>query len=380
MRGCITKRKSSWAFVIDIGKDPKSGKRKQKWKSGFATKKEAEIALANVLAELGRTGEYTEPSNEFFGDFLLMWLEHRKNQVRPGTFKTAKWLIHNYIIPNIGAISISKLAPIHLQSLYDELRKKLSTQSIVHCHRTIKMALEDACTWGKIPKNVANLVKPPKIVAEKFRVWDEGQLRTFLEIARSHRLYIAFLLAASTGMRQGEILGLRWKDIDFEKATLSVSQALARDHKGFMLGEPKTSSSRRTIALPLNVIRALKQHRKLQLAEKLAAERYEDHGLVVQTLVGTPVSPRNFARVWYSLLKRAGVPKIRFHDLRHTHATLMLKQGTHPKIVSERLGHSSIQVTLDTYSHLLPNMQAAAAESFGKLLEPPGTESEYTAL
>ena len=232
------------------------------------------------------------------------------------------------------------------------------------------MALEDAYKWGKVTKNVAKLVKPPKIVAEKFRVWDEGQLRTFLEVAKSHRLYIAFLLAATTGMRQGEILGLRWQDIDFDKAILSVTQAIARDHHGFMVSEPKTSSSRRTIALPSNVIRSLKQHRKLQWSEMLAAKSYEDHGLVVQTLVGTPVSPRNFARVWYSLLKRAGVPRIRFHDLRHTHATLMLKQGVHPKIVSERLGHSSVQITLDTYSHLLPNMQAAAAEGFGKLLEP----------
>lgn len=369
MRGCITKRKNSWAFVIDVGKNPKTGRRKQKWKSGFPTRKDAELALANALSELGKTGEYKEPSNERFSNFLLNWMDNRKPHISPSTWQTTVWLAHNYIIPSLGGVPLSKLTSEHLQTFNNQLLNKLSSQSVVHAHRLIKMALEQAYMWDLIPRNVARFVKPPRIVAEKFSVWDDGQLRSFLEIASNHRLYIAFLLAAATGMRQGEVLGLRWKDVDFEKGNLAVSQALMRDYSGFRISEPKTASSKRTIAIPPNVLLELKRHRRIQLKERMEAVEYADSGLVVQSLVGTPVSPFNLSRTWRKLLKRSGVTRIRFHDLRHTHATLLLKQGVHPKIVSERLGHSSVQITLDTYSHLLPNMQEAAALRFGELLE-----------
>jgi integrase len=266
-------------------------------------------------------------------------------------------------------IPLSRLEPMHLQSFYAELNGKLSSQSILHIHRCIHNALEAAMRWGKVQRNVADLVKPPRVTRKELTVWDETQLRTFLRVAKGHRLYVAFLLAASTGMRQGEILGLRWADVDLEKGTISVRQALSKDYSGFAIQETKTESSIRTVAIPPNVVAELRKHRIRQMEERLAAKTYTDHGLVIQSTVGTPVLPRNLKRVWYRLLEESGVPKIRFHDLRHTHATLLLKAGVHPKVVSERLGHSSVQITLDTYSHLLPNMQEAAALRFGELLE-----------
>jgi integrase len=203
-------------------------------------------------------------------------------------------------------------------------------------------------------------------------VWDDEQVRLFLNTAKSNRTYIAFLLALSTGMRQGEVLGLSWSDVNWSSSTIAVRQAYTKSFKGHALQETKTASSIRTVALPSQVLEALRQHRLKQAEERLAiGEKYNDQGLVVQSQVGTPIGPRNLLRTWYSLLKKSKLSPIRFHDLRHTHATLLLLQGVHPKIVSERLGHSSIQITLDTYSHLLPNMQAAAAESFGELLNQP---------
>jgi integrase len=183
------------------------------------------------------------------------------------------------------------------------------------------------------------------------------------------RYSIVFLLAIYTGMRQGELLGLRWSDIDFEKRTIHIQQTLSHDGKE-LRPHAKTKSSIRSVAISQETISALKKHRNLIKQEKMfLGSEYRDHDLVICTSLGTPVNPRHINKVWDHFLKKIDVPKITFHDLRHTHASLLLKQGTHPKIVSERLGHSSIQMTLDTYSHLLPNMQETAAQGLDQMLK-----------
>lgn len=217
-----------------------------------------------------------------------------------------------------------------------------------------------------VSKNVVDLVDRPKAVKEEMQVWDNEQSLTFLKQAKTDRLYVAFLLALTTGMRQGEILGLRWKDVDLEKGILYVKQTLSHDGQKFS-PLPKTAAGRRSITIPSEVIHDLKKHKSMVTDEKRACgQSYTDNNLVVCTTLGTPQSPRNLNRTYQRLLKTVDVPKIRFHDLRHTHATLLLVQGVNPKVVSERLGHATIKITLDTYTHVLPSLKKDVAEEFGR--------------
>jgi len=282
-------------------------------------------------------------------------------------------------MPNLGHIELSKINAVHLQRFYSNLNNKehLAPASISKIHNIIKASLNTAYRYGFIYKNPALLVDPPRIGRKEMRFWTEDQARHFLDVAKDDRLYIAFFLALTTGMRKGEILGLRWKDIDLRRKTITINQTLS--NRGDRFQETKTNAGRRTIVLTGNTIDVLKQHYLTIKKEKLKNGRYyEDHGLVVCTSLGTPIIPRNFDRVWMRLLKESGLPEIRFHDLRHTHATILLKQGIHPKVVSERLGHANIRITLDTYSHVLPGLQEAAAAKFEELFfhEKDTSESE----
>lgn len=367
MKGSVFKRGSKWAFVVDLPRND-AGKRQQKKKGGFNTKKEAEAALAKLIADIER-GLYTETSKTSFGSYLENWLQDKRANIRKSTFRSYEWLVKKHIIPHIGRVELAKLTPAHLQRLYTKLQQKenpLSNRSILHAHLIIQEALDRALKWGIISRNVAKAVDPPRPKKVDFKVWSEDDVRRFLETAKEDRYYIAFLLAITTGMRKGEILGLRWQDVDMEKGIISVRQTLSYTGKGSEFQAPKTDHGKRAIALPSQTIEELRRHRVKQAEEKiLAGPLYKDHGIVVATQVGTPVTARNLDRSWYKLREEAGVPEIRFHDLRHTHASLMLLQGIHPKIVSERLGHANIGITLDTYSHVMPGLQEAAALQFG---------------
>jgi integrase len=199
-------------------------------------------------------------------------------------------------------------------------------------------------------------------------VWGIEEIKTFLGVAKQYRLYIAFHLAITTGMRQGEILGMRWKDVDLEHGIAYVRQTLSHDGKEFLVGG-KTASSVRSIKLPEESIVLLRKHRAIIAREKLQlGQEYVDYDLVICTSKGTAISPANLRRTYNRLIKQADVPAIRFHDLRHTHATLLLSQGVHAKVISERLGHNNIKTTLDIYSHVLPNMQDEAAKQINNLL------------
>jgi len=365
MKGHVRKRGSKWSFIIDLGRDEVTGKRNQKWFSGYKTKKEAEKAMTEKLNEVNN-GTYIEPSNILFSEYMNEWLKDKRNQVRLTTYETYNWLTNNHIIPNLGKYKLMDIKPIHIQKLYTSLKNTLSDEVILKIHTMIKDALTRAEKWNMINKNPAALVDSPTFSKKEIVVWNEEEIRRFLDVARYDRLYIAFLLAITTGMRKGEILGLRWKDIDFNKSYLSIRKTYTK-HNQFQ--EPKTKSSQRSVALPHETLEALKQQKKEIAKEKLIlGPIYGDFDLVISTATGNPVSHRNLSRTWYRLLDEADVKPIRFHDLRHTHATLMLKQGVHPKIVQERLGHSNIRITLDTYSHVLPGLQEQAAQQFGENL------------
>lgn len=369
MAGSIKKEGNSWYFVIELGKDQLTGKRIQKKKRGFKTKKEAQNAFAETLNEINK-GTYVQPSKVLYKDFLNEWFIDKKTKIMPSTYSTYKWLIEKYIIAYLGNVELSKLTPMIIQKFYNDLSNdgNIVPENIIKIHSLINSSLKRAERWGILSRNVATLVDPPKSVKKEVEVWTVEEVKKFLGIAVHDRLYIAFLLAVTTGMRQGEILGLRWKDINSVDKSISVIQTLSHDGKTLKAGS-KTKAGTRKIHLPYETLQYLEKHKRITDIEKEQnSPLYADNDLIVCTSIGTPVIPRNLMRTFYRLIKSADLKKIRFHDIRHTHATLLLMQGVNPKIVAERLGHVDIRLTLDTYSHLLPSMQLESATKFGELL------------
>lgn len=370
MKGSVKKDKKTgkYFYIVDIGIDPLTGKRKQKKKRGFTSKKEAESALTKLLSEV-HTGTYVEPSNLSYGEYLENWFNTKKYSVGIQTAKVLKGYLNSRIIPSLGNIKLAKLTSLHMQNYVNSLRDEgLKRGTIEKIIKIIRNSLEHAIDLELITKNVAAKTKLPKSDKEELTVWNEQEVQLFLKVAQESRYSVAFHMALVTGMRQGELLGLRWKDVDLEKGHLTISQTLSHDGKTFLLGG-KTKSSLRKILLPASTIAKLKKHRAVVLKEKLSqGEEYHDNDLVMCTPSGTPINPANVRRSLNDLIKKAAVPKIRFHDLRHTHATLLLAKGVNVKVISERLGHSNIKITLDTYSHVLPTMQEDAVNKIEEIL------------
>lgn len=370
MKGHVRKRGSKWAFVIDLGRDEVTGKRKQKWFSGYDTQKKAEKDMIAKLNELN-TNTYIEPTDETVESYFLYFLDDKKDTVKPGTWRNYKGYVHNHIIPKLGKIKLQNLKPQDINRFYKELSKTISNRTVKHIHMFIKDVLEQASNWDVISKNVAKVVDPPSPKKAKIEIWEETETIRFLEIARSNRLFIAFFLALTTGMRQGEILALKWSDVDFDSKVLYVNKSLSKGEKGHELMDPKTASGKRRITLDDETLEALRQHKINQHKEKLkAGPLYKNEDFVIASTVGSFVNPRNLTRTWYQLLDSAaeqGIKKIRFHDLRHTHASYLLNNGIDIKVVSERLGHASVEITYNTYIHILPNLQETAAKKMNDI-------------
>src|SRR5680860_740229 len=292
------------------------GKRRQKWHTVHGTKKDAEAELARLVHEVN-TGAYAEPDKMLVREYLDRWLkDYARVSVAPKTYERYDQIVRLHLSPAIGHIPILKLKPLQMQAL------------------------------------------------------DEDGTAKLLVSAQSPRVWIPVLLAVTTGMRRGEILGLRWSDVDLDNGVLCVRQALSKTQaEGIVFREPKTAKSRRTLALMHMTVDALKEHRKWQTEERLRlGPVFEDHGLVCAKEDGRPWHPESFTSAGRILCRDTGVT-VRFHDLRHTHATQLLRGGIHPKVVSERLGHSTIALTLDTYSHVLPGMQEEAAGKLDAILQ-----------
>lgn len=372
MKGHIRKRGSKWAFVVDIGKDPVTGKRKQKWFSGYRTKREAEKAMAEKIAEISR-GDYVEPARTPLRDLVIDWLElNIKHRSSIKTYDLYRYLIHNFIIPHLGEIPLDKLSPMQIQKFYNKLlnmdkklgKGKVSSTTVNKVHNVLRASLEWGVKMKVIPSNAAKRVDPPKENRTPVNVWTKEEAAAFLEASKGHRFYPLFYVALSTGMRIGELLGLKWEDIDWEHQVIRVKRTLGRTSAGFIVKEqPKTSSGRRSIYITTNTINVLKKHRRKQLQESLMLGITSPEFVFLNTK-GKFYDLTSIHRVFRKLIKKAGVPKIRLHDLRHTHATFLLQEGIHPKIVSERLGHGNVSITLDIYSHVIPSMQKEAAKAF----------------
>ncbi|GMA59690.1 site-specific integrase [Alicyclobacillus fastidiosus] len=370
MRGHVRKRGKKWAIVVFIGIDD-AGKRKYKWFSGYETKKEAERDLPKKLQEVGDIG-FGVADDEALESFINRWLEDKATQVRPNTMRSYRWPVNSYIIPKLGNLKLSKITPRHLQNLYTSMRtgeKSVSNRTIQLTHVILHDALDRAVKWGILSRNVAEAVEPPKVERRHTTIWTLDQALNFLQINRPHedRCWIGFYIAIMTGMRQGEILALKWSDIDFDRGFIRIQRTLSWVNGIPIFQDPKTEKSRRSVAMFEDLGKTLTNHRRKQIAEKLQMGlAYEDNDLVIARIDGRPMHQRTFADAWYRSLKRTDLPHIRFHDLRHTHASILLEQDVHLKVVSERLGHSTISITADLYSHVLPGLQKRAADTFGE--------------
>jgi integrase len=330
------------------------------------TRQEAATKLAKALSDR-EDGLVFDDGGLTVGKYLDKWLGGSvRGSVRQSTFDRYEIAVRVYIKPALGRLKLKQLTPTHVAAFYqDRLAAGSAPASVNKLHVTLHKALDQAVKWHMIPYNAAEVVKAPRPASEEIRPLDQEQAKTFLEIARGERFEALYVLAVTTGLRQGELLGLKWEDVDLENGLIRVRRTLTRNRGHLLLGEPKTKRSRRTVRLTEAAVEALKGHlaRQMEQIERLG-DLYEDQGLVFATQRGTLVNPTNLRRRSFApLLEKAKLPTIRFHDLRHTCATLLLSSNVNPKIVSEMLGHSSIAITLDTYSHVLPNMQDSAARA-----------------
>ena len=284
-----------------------------------------------------------------------------RDSVRESTFDRDSYLVRVHMKPALGRINLSKLSPVHVQGFYrDRLDAGLSASTVNKIHTVLHKALSQAVRWSLISRNPTDAAKAPNPTLQEMRPLSLEETHRLFKAARGDKLEALYVLAVTTGMRRGELLGLKWSDVDLKGGAISIRRTLSRTDNGkrIKLGGPKTKKSRRTVRLTPRAIEALKAHRKRQLEEMMEfADLWKDNGLVFTTETGTPINPSNLRqRSFAPLLKKAGLQHIRFHDLRHTCATLLLSQNTHPKFVQELLGHATIAITLDTYSHVIPGM------------------------
>jgi integrase len=324
-------------------------------------KTRSEVAKKLTKAMADRDGGLVfDTNNQTLGEYLARWLNDSvRGSVKPITFESYERLVRGHIVPALGRVKLKNLSPPHLQAFYrDRLDTGLSPATVRYLHSLLHRSLKQALRWNLVHTNVAKAVDPPKIPRKTMQALSPEQARIFLDAAREDRLEAMYVLAVHCGLRQGELLGLRWEDVDLEAGTLRVNRTLSRTTDGPSLTTPKTAKSRRTVRLTNGAIEALKRHSNQQAEEIVRMDTlYHDQSLVFASEIGTPLNRHNVNyRSFKPLLECAALPNIRFHDLRHTCATLLLSRGVHPKFVQELLGHATIAITLDTYSHVLPGM------------------------
>lgn len=332
----------------------------------------AEVAekLTKEMADRD-SGLVFDSKNLSLSAYLNRWLNDSvRDNVKQNTYESHEYFVRRHIVPTLGHFKLRNLTPAHVQRLYrDKLDSGLSSRTVELVHTTLRKALNQAVKWELVPRNVADAAQAPRPKKREIRPLTLEQVRVLLNTTRGDRLEALYVLAISAGLREGELLGLRWEDVDIDRGVLRVRQQLTRTRDGLSFTAPKRGKSR-SVQLTPDATQALKSHRKRQLEERLgSAGLWQDSGLVFTTGKGTPLDVANLTyRSFRPLLERAGLPRIRFHDLRHTFATLMLSNNEHPKVVQEMLGHATITQTMDTYSHVLPNMQEQAASRLGALL------------
>jgi len=361
-------RRGKWVAQLSVP-DPVRGRLRRV--SRVADTQREALKLLQKLREEHERGVLAHGRPPTLAQFLTQWLEGRRPSLRPRTVESYRMVIRSRIVPVLGHLTLEKVTPAVLQAAYSQLLARgLAPRSVVHAHRLLHRAFEDAVKWGLLGRNPCDLVDPPHAPRPAIQPLTLDEVRALLTACADDPLGPLVTLAVFTGMRLGELLGLQWGDIDWERGEVRVVRAIQRvTGRGLVVVEPKTATSRRSIPLPPQALEALRLQRRRQLEQRLAAgPAWADGDWVFTTRVGTPLDPADVTHDYQQLLARAGLSHRRFHDLRHTTATLLLTDGVHPKVVASLLGHSTIQLTLDTYSHVTPGLAREAADRLGALV------------
>jgi integrase len=353
-----------WAYIIDAGRRP-DGSRRQLWRSGFATKREAAQALQEEIDR--RRGGLADVHALTVGTYLSSWLDG-KRRLRETTRRSYAGHIRGYLTPALGRYRLTELRPHHIDQLYSDMlnggHSGAGAARVQHVHRTLRAALNTAVKQRLIPWNPVLHVEVPEHRRSKTEIWTPTQLGRFLDHSVSHRLYALFHVIAFTGMRRGEALGLHWADVDLATGHLIIAWQVVDPGDGPRLGAPKTRSGSRIVPIDALTVEVLRGHRERQDKERESwAEAWQLTGLVFTREDGAMLRPDSTTHLFADLIRQAGVPRIRLHDLRHTHASLALAAGVDMKIVSSRLGHSSTTITADLYTHVIPAVARQAADA-----------------
>jgi integrase len=362
---CGPKCGHRWSYVLELPRG-EDGRRRQEMKSGFASRKEAVAALEEARVQQ-RSGERVASDRQTLAAYLPTWLDGLDR--KPATMEAYRRVVDAHLIPGLGRHRLQQLTPPQLKAFYRALQenKGLSPTTVQLVHQVLSKALSDAVHDGLLASNPAGKVKAPARATPEMQTWTQAQASAFLAHVAGERLAAMWRLFLTTGMRRGEVAALRWKDVDLDRGTLSVRQTGNIVSGVWTVGTPKgrkdaTAKSRR-LALDPGTVETLRKHRAAQAAERLAwGTDWQDHGLVFVREDGSPLNPSTIGQQLTVRAKQAGLPHIRVHDLRHTYATLALEAGVHPKVVSERLGHANIGITLNLYSHVSEGMDRAAAD------------------
>lgn len=373
MNGHIRKRgKNSWQLIFDLPRDA-DGKRKQARRTVHGTKREADSKLRELVSGAEK-GDYVTPSKESARSYLAKWLAgYAATNTSLRTQEDYDGIVRRYIEPKIGSIPLSRLRPEHLDDLYGEMKQRgLSARTILHTHRILREALSHAIKRRLLTQNVCDAVDPPRPERKEMVSLDEEELARLLSNAETSYYSNVLFVASYTGLRRSEILALKWSSVDLDGGSISVVAGLHRiPGHGLVTLPTKTQKSRRLISITSEVADVLRQTKGAQILNQVEfGPLWQDSGFVFTQPGGAPIDPELVTQAFAKIAKAAGFKGIRLHDLRHTHASLMMKGGVTPKVVSERLGHSSIAVTMDIYSHVLPGLQEEAAQRFAKLLKP----------
>lgn len=373
MKGSVKQnsKTGNWDFVFDIVRDPMTGRRRQVRRRGFKTKREAMEVMVKIRAEY-LNSEFIEPSNITYAIYMEEWMKERRYYLEKSTYEVHLSYYQNVIKPKLGHFKLSRIEPIHMQKFVNDLVFEMEyAPNTVHlAFRIVKTSIKKAHTLKLIKENPTLGITLPKIRKTEMNIWTLDQVNYFItqskKVERLTRFHIVYVIALLTGMRQGEILALRWKDIDFEDQVIYIQQTITQNAQ--IKTGAKNKASIRSVHIPMLLIKELKRHRNKIREEKMFfKQEYKDLDLVNCTRKGKPVIARNCRREFYNLIEKLGLPKIRFHDLRHTHATMLIQQNVNVKLISERLGHTDIQTTLNTYSHVLPTMQREVADKLDEM-------------
>lgn len=377
MKGTVIKRGESWSVVLDLGRDA-AGRRQRKWHSGFRTKRDAEQARIRLLGDIDK-GTYSAPNKISLSSFLVdEWLPAKKATLKPTTLASYDMHVRCHLIPRLGSLKLSEITPPKLNLFYAELltdgrrngKGGLSHTTVHLIHATVHKALSDAVRWGRIARNPADQADPPRPKSPEMTIWTPAQLRKFLSNVYEDRLYALWLLAATTGMRRGELLGLRWRDVDLDSTSIHVRQAITVARYEIVTGTPKTDTGARAIAIDSGTADALRSHATTQMKERelLGGEPVGPDSLVFTLPDGKPIHPEQLSRWFARQARSSGLPPIRLHDVRHSYVSALLAGGVPVKVVSQRVGHSSPMVTLSIYQHVLPSDDRNAASTGARFI------------